>query len=255
MDIFKYSKKCKRPRNGGSKYEPGVLTLGNNDSLRSLKNYLNYQDYSRDTWYKELQVEFDTAMKSIEKYGGFFIGRYETGAINTNTPVVRRMNTTISNQTWYAMYPRMKNISSNENIQTSMIWGCLWDETLQLLIDTGCKTYADMTNSTSWGNYYNSTFTYKTNTSGGTATKNTNSSKIIPAGSSEYTKANNIYDLAGNVWDWTLEGIGSNYRFLRGGSYSSGRYGQPSPEPWQQLSEQQRRLPSVFARTFTSNRA
>ena len=205
--------------NGGSKYEPGILKSGNYDSLRYLKSYLNYQDYSRDAWYKELQVEYDTAMKSIEKYGGFFIGRYETGNISSATPVVRRMNTTISNQTWYAMYPRMKNISSNTNIQTSMIWGSLWDETLQWLIDTGAKTYADMTNSTSWGNYYNSTFTYKTNTSGSTATKNTNRSTRIPAGSSEYTKANNIYDLAGNVWDWTLEGHGSVNRCFRGGSY------------------------------------
>ena len=158
-------------------------------------------------------------MKSIEKYGGFFIGRYETGNISSNTPVVRRMNTAIVNQNWYTMYSRMRNISSNVNIQTSMIWGNLWDETLQWLVDTGTKTYAEINSSTSWGNYRDATFTYRTNTSGSTATKNKNSNTIIPTGSAEYTKANNIYDLAGNVYDWTIEGNSSNYRYYRGGCF------------------------------------
>ena len=102
-----------------------------------------------------------------------------------------------------------------------MIWGCLWDETLQWLVDSGAKTYAEMKDSTSWGNYNNSTFEYKTNISGSTSTKNASSGTRIPSGSTEYSKANNIYDMAGNVWDWTLEGDGSDYRRCRGGYYSN----------------------------------
>ena len=207
--------------NGGGKREPGTLTSENVDGFKNLKDYLGLQDYSRDTWYKELQVEFDTAMKSIEKYGGFFIGRYETGAINQATPVVSRMNTTISAQSWFTMYLRLKNISSNENIQTSMIWGCLWDETLQWLVDTGCKTYAEISSSASWGNNYYATFKYK-DTNGNEVTKSTNGSKKIPTGSTEYTKANNIYDLAGNVCEWTFESNGLSSRVLRGGDYTLG---------------------------------
>ena len=41
----------------------------------------------------------------------------------------------------------------------------------------------------------------------------------IPTGSSDYTKANNIYDLAGNVYDWTMEAVSANGRGLRGGNY------------------------------------
>ena len=205
--------------NGASKREPGILKSNNQENLRNCKTYFNLQDYSRDTWYKELQVEFDTAMKSIEKYGGFFIGRYETGNISSSTPVVRRMNTNISNQTWYTMYNRMKNISSNPNIQTSMIWGCLWNETLQWLIDTGVKTYAEINSSTSWGNYYATTFIYKTNISGGIGTKKQNSSTRIPTGSTEYTKANNIYDLAGNVMECSLTADETG-RSMYGGNYS-----------------------------------
>ena len=118
-------------------------------------------------------------------------------------------------------------MNANENVKTSMIFGCLWDETLQWLVDSGNKTYADMKNSTSWGNYYDSTFEYK-KTSGNTSTKSVNSSTIIPSGSTEYSKANNIYDMAGNVYDWTLEGDGSNYRRYRGGNYVNSGSGRPA---------------------------
>ena len=207
--------------------EPGALSGQSYDNIRYLSSQ-GLQGYTKATFYKELEIEFDNAMESIEKYGGFYIGRYETGNISSATPVVRRLNTTISNQTWYRMYNRMKNISNNENIQTSMIWGCLWDETLQWLIETGEKTQAEIAlDSTSWGNYTNISFTY-TNTSGTTATKATGGTRI-PTGSTERNKANNIYDMAGNVYDWTLEGDGSYYcRFSRGGSYVNHGAGYPA---------------------------
>ena len=72
--------------------------------------------------------------------------------------------------------------------------------------------------SKSWGNYRNATFTY-TNSSGGTSTKNEGSGIRIPTGSTEYTKANNIYDLAGNVYDWTMEANTTSYRVFRGGGH------------------------------------
>ena len=112
-----------------------------------------------------------------------------------------------------------------------MIWGIQWDETLKWLIDTGEKTYAEIaSDSTSWGNYRNNSFTYYTNTSKSTATKAANSRTRIPSGAYEGANANNVFDLAGNVLDGTLESYGSgtgDYRYLRGGSYSD--YGSYSP--------------------------
>ena len=105
-----------------------------------------------------------------------------------------------------------------------MIWGIQWDETLKWLIDTGEKTYAEVgSDSTSWGNYYNNSFTYYTNTSKSTATKTSNDQIKIPSGAYEGANANNIYDLAGNIFEWSLEVENSedgNSRYCRGGRYS-----------------------------------
>ena len=168
----------------------------------------------------QLEKEFNNMVASVEKYGGFYIGRYETGNINQDTPVIQKGNTNISSQTWYNMYKRCKNIKgASTNVETGMIWGNQWDRTLMWLIETGSKTKEQIADdSTSWGNYYNATFEY-VNSSGSTATKNEGSSTRIPTGSAEYTKANNIYDLAGNVRDWTMEASSTYYRVYRGGDY------------------------------------
>ncbi len=176
----------------------------------------------------QLEKEFNNMVASVEKYGGFYIGRYETGNINQETPVVQKGNTNISSQTWYNMYKRCKNIKGdNTNVETGMIWGNQWDRTLMWLIETGSKTKEQIADdSTSWGNYIDATFEY-VNNSGSTATKNKNSSTRIPTGSTEYTKANNIYDLVGNVRDWTMEADSTDCRVLRGGSYNG--YGDDGP--------------------------
>ena len=176
----------------------------------------------------QLEKEFNNMVASVEKYGGFYIGRYETGNINQDTPVIQKGNTNISSQTWYNMYKRCKNIKgANTNVETGMIWGNQWDRTLMWLIETGSKTKEQIADdSTSWGNYYNATFEY-VNSSGSTATKNEGSSTRIPTGSAEYTKANNIYDLAGNVRDWTMEAYSTGYRVCRGGDCIS--YGDNIP--------------------------
>ena len=169
----------------------------------------------------QLEKEFNNMVASVEKYGGFYIGRYETGNINQDTPVIQKGNTNISSQTWYNMYKRCKNIKgANTNVETGMIWGNQWDRTLMWLIETGSKTKEQIADdSTSWGNYNNATFEY-VNSSGSTVTKNENSGTKIPTGNTEYTKANNIYDLAGNVYDWTMEANSTGVRVCRGGYYS-----------------------------------
>ena len=216
----------------------GVMTISRKTSYREpdiVKSYdydstLKTRGQGAKTTHEflnQLEKEFNNMIVSVEKYGGFYIGRYETGNINQETPVVQKGNTNISSQTWYNMYKRCKNIKGdNTNVETGMIWGNQWDRTLMWLIETGSKTKEQIADdSTSWGNYNNATFEY-VNSSGSTVTKNENSVTKIPTGNTEYTKANNIYDLAGNVYDWTMEAYSTSGRVYRGGRYLNyGRYG------------------------------
>ena len=177
----------------------------------------------------QVESEFNRMLASVEKYGGFYIGRYETGNINQDTPVIQKGNTNIHRQTWYNMYKRCKNLKGkNTNVETGIAWGNQFDRTLAWLVETGNKTKQEITDdSTSWGNYYNATFEY-INSSGNTATKNKGGGIRIPTGSAEYTKANNIYDLSGNVLDWTMEAYDTSYRVLRGGFYDIAGTGYPA---------------------------
>ena len=170
----------------------------------------------------QLEQEFNNMIESVEKYGGFYIGRYETGNLDKETAVVQKGNTNISLQNWYTMYKKCKTLKGqNINIETGMIWGNQFDRTLMWLVESGNKTKEEICkDSVSWANYSNATFEY-VNSSGNIVTKNANSRIRIPTGSTEYTKANNIYDLAGNIWEWTMEELQNRMRVARGAYYSS----------------------------------
>ena len=152
----------------------------------------------------QLEQEFNNMIKSVEKYGGFYIGRYETGDLNQDTAVVQKGNSNIASQTWYTMYKKCKTLKgSNNKVETGMIWGSQWDRTLMWLVESGNKTKEEICDSSNWGNYRN-------NTESGAGNKR-------PTGYSESWKANNIYDLAGNVYERTMEASGANGRVRRGG--------------------------------------
>ena len=119
------------------------------------------------------------------------------------------------------MYENSKKIAANSNVVSTMIWGCLWDRTLIWLEETGEKTYAEIDDSSTWGNH---------NDSSGAAEANSGEKRAT--GFSEAWKANNIYDLAGNVYERTIEAYDTYGRVGRGGYYgdsgsnfpASGRY-------------------------------
>jgi len=208
-----------RSNYSNSNYEPGVLP-NNRDNERYFSQY-NLSGMTKKKLLYELETELDETIKSIEKYGGFYIGRYENGETKTVKPVVKRMSSNPS-ASWYDTYANLRTLGANENVKANIIWGCLWDETLQWFRESGAKTDEDIYNSASWGNHKDSeNFTYYTNVAGSTGSKTKGSGKSIPTGSTERNKANNIYDMAGNQWEWTLEGYGNGNRSQRGGMYNS----------------------------------
>lgn len=182
---------------------------------------------------QELEQNYLEIMESIKKYGGFYIGRYETGGLNV-TAVVRKMDTNIASQNWYTMYKKCLTLKgNNDNIKTMMITGSLWDETLEWLVKSGATNSAGTaltyqlvgSNSTTFGNYYNAIFSYIAKDAEQpveTETKETSKGVLIPTGSAEYAKTNNIYDMAGNVCEWTTEANSTGSRVFRGGGYYNG---------------------------------
>ena len=188
-----------RDYDNNSSYVNGILGLASGNALK-----------------QQLQLGFNEMIESVNTYGGFYIGRYETGnlvATAGTEPVVVKGNNSISNVNWYYMYRNIKELAANSNVKTIMTWGCLWDRTLIWLAETNQassgingKSYADIVNSSTWGNYSTS--------SGGTGAKQV-------SGYSDTWKVNNIYDLAGNVEEWTLEGRQAYNRVARAGSSSS----------------------------------
>ena len=158
------------------------------------------------TFKTQLQNEFNEMIKSVKTYGGFYIGRYETGNLSQTKAVVQKNNTDIGGQTWYTMYKMCKTIKANDNVATSMLWGCQWDATLRWMQTSSDSDVANFpTNLEGKGNYKG--------TQGST-------NKVIPTGSNSSYAVNNIYDMAGNVLDWTLEAYFTAFRVMRGGHYN-----------------------------------
>ena len=204
--------------------EPSVTTtLYTYDADETLSSYLNGS--TRYELLTELEENFYETIESIREYGGFYIGRYETGNLSSEVAVVQKANSSICSVTWYMMYEKCESLSGeNTNVTTSMIWGSLWDATLRWLYDSGATTSSGTkltssmiwSSSAAWGNYRTSTFDYYT-AYNSTSTKTAKAQNNLATGVAEYTKVNNIYDIAGNVKEWTLEANSTKYRTDRGG--------------------------------------
>ena len=189
---------------------------------KMIEDYTNYKKQSIEE-YKNY-TDNDTDQESVKTYGGFYIARYEAGDGDANgTPrssSSSNSNTVVSKKgaIVYNYISQTDSITRAESMyagKSKLISGAGWDRTLNWLIETKAKTENEVfVNSSSWGNYYDSTGNAKTNSGGGNMNYTT--------GRNEAWKANNIYDLAGNVCDWTTEAVSSDRRVIRGGVYDGG---------------------------------
>ena len=190
----------------------------------------NSTDYDKNEIYYKTILGFDTSeamaeafisdyadmITSIETYGGFYIGRYEL-----SNEGVQKGKATLTNKNWYELYKKCTELKASEKVESRMIWGIQWDLTCDFISKKGEKK--SITNSTTWGNYNNSTGNAAV--MDGTAPKY--GSKQV-TGYSEYWKANNIYDFAGNCWEWSQEAIRIINRTHRGGVYGQDGLSEPA---------------------------
>ena len=184
---------------------------------------------SNKYWEETASSEYTSMVSSVGLNKGFYISRYE--ASNNGSDDIAQSKR--GQEPWtVVIQPGAITASSNmnESINSHLIYGIEWDSVLKWAIDSqaiiGSETTGEtktitiddiQSDSRSWGNYANST--------GGAAD---NSYELQPGGTNEYWKVNNIYDLAGNAYEWTHEKYSTGtFRAVRGGFYYD--YGDNNP--------------------------
>ena len=157
-----------------------------------------------------MRSEYETMIASIEKYHGFYIGRYELTANGEKT------GATLTGKDWYYLYNKCKGLSASNKVMSRMIWGCQWDVTCNWIANYGDKK--NISDSSTWGNYYGTSVKASDGT---TEIKKSDKQQILDTGITTFTRANNIYDFAGNCEEWTQEAVITSDRASRGGFCSS----------------------------------
>lgn len=72
------------------------------DSTYEFGNYLN--------------SEYTNMIKSVDKYGGFLVGRYETTRTDSGKVGSKAGENVISNKNWYELYKEQNNRQNNTNV-------------------------------------------------------------------------------------------------------------------------------------------
>ena len=273
---------------GKTTFTDADYTSIENDLKEYTKTYRGSTSYS-DTWYADdknegwlSETEYKTLknsmLKSVYENGGFYVGRYEAGIGTNRTSIEAQVNgkypvPTTAPVTKADAYPytyvtrtQAQNLASNVKSGTktsSLMFGVQWDLVLAFMHNKGNIEDSTLTsNSTTIGNYYNSTFdlnrgkyaqcgqlgnTWKnfdsaldsivvSNETTGKMKKTEQNSYqngiLLTTGGTEQSKVMNIYDIAGNVYEWTLEKTPNTYEpcVTRGGLFNDTGSYRPAAE-------------------------
>ena len=166
---------------------------------------------------------------SVERYKGFYIGRYEAGDKESTVAKTLRSSKDVTktvtikaNQAPYNYVTKTQAVSLAEGFatkqgykaKTKLVSSYAWDTTIAFLQ----KVNSDYGSSSKEGNYRDTTFSY-TDITGASKTKARSSYVLVPTG--QTTPVCNIYDMGGNVFEWTTESYSSTRRpyAQRGGSH------------------------------------
>lgn len=183
-------------------YTDGVIQTLPEPTYEPFKNGYNLE-----------QEEYFSMYASVEKYGGFYVGRYEASK-GLRGLAESKANANVWNfLTWGesikeigtegAVY-QAKNMYNISSITSTLIYGVQWDAIMNFIDpnykNSFCSAESYVVNSTNRGNY---------------------SGNIMKTASNENYVAKNIYDLAGNAFEWTMETYVVWGKVLRGGGYSS----------------------------------
>ena len=147
-----------------------------------------HRDTVTDIDYKESSDSALSLVNSVAKYYGFYMGRFEASSYDTGNGLVA--STRAGQIPWtdvtyidalHASISAAKVFGYEEDISTNIISSYAWDTVLKWFNTTLGTSYSS---SLSYGNF---------------------DGTIKPTGTTPKDCVNNIYDMAGNVREWTTE--------------------------------------------------
>ena len=215
-------------------YSTNVATGETDDGTNSER--INYSS-SNSNYFTEAMPSDE--LQSVTDNGGYYIGRFEAGDKESTEEQTMRedgasQTNTVTIKSGQAPYNRITQVNAKtlaeemDTVQgystatTKLVSSYAWDTAIDFIqkAKSAQSTYG---NSSLEGNYLNRGFDYanlgeteKNNH------KNENTETLVPTG--QTTPVINIYDMGGNLWEWTTESssYGSNPYVYRGGDYGDG---------------------------------
>ena len=176
------------------------------------------------------QAEAQAMYASVERNGGFYIGRYESGK-DTNENVVVKKGANVYNVIPWSANGEMQETNGTTggavelsrnfdtanhytSVTSTLIYGVQWDAVMKWMenisnLNVEGKTYIQDSTGMGW---YAGNSGYQIHQTG------------IDVDSKKSNCVNNIYDLGGNVYEWTMESFSSTDRVYRGGTAYRWRY-------------------------------
>ena len=178
-----------------------------NSGIREPDIVTNYDTGDNLTIVSNIENEFKEMALSVAKYGGFYVSRYEMGLTADNKPVSKNASIVENNVTtadasnsvtrgWYGLYSEAKEYNTNEgvssSIKSSMIWGSQYDSMMLWMQENGIDVKSDTTPTQ-------------------TAVRN----EDLVTGKEPNDILNNVFDIWGCYYEWTLEAYNTSTRVRR----------------------------------------
>ena len=156
-----------------------------------------------EEFFSQLEGDFEEMARSVAKYKGFYVSRYEIGAGASSkqgqTVLNANKNGTDSYYMWYGLYKECRNVTDSV-VHSHMIWGSQYDQIMKFAKEKerrdGTGTVFDVF----------------------TASVARQKTSKANTGTNPADKVCNIYDLEGNYREWTAQADSTVDRVSRGGN-------------------------------------